>query len=123
MKFSITSPNKIIEFNCERFSGYNDQKTIIVSEVDFKNNVITDYVFKEVQLDSIENKFSFVTEKEMTLSGIFTIVCFMTDDSKCLMDIFKNYDGNILAYNNKKVLTTNKENLIDLDLSYCVTCY
>ena len=79
-------------------------------------------MFREVNLDLINNKFSLVTEKEMEINGVFTLGYF-TSNSACFMDVFKKYDGIILAYDNELILTTDTEDSIDLELTYCVTCY
>lgn len=70
------------------------------------------------------DEISLYTQTEVEITNIFSLVMIISKEPKSLIDIFNEYDGTILAYDNNKLINIDKEQLEGLDNKfYCVTCY
>lgn len=104
-----------------------DNIIVTVINAESECEYINDYCFKNVKV-KLENGSNILNSDEASESvGIFGSMFFFHEEGDTsLMDIFSDYEGEILAYNNADFLNTNVNHLkgvIPITKTYVVTGY
>lgn len=92
---------------------------LVITVCDTKNDTITDLLFTNVVLKSFNNnKFIFEAESIKNI-GLFSLMGFLYPDHNTLRDVFKNYDGKIIAISGSE-LDIPREELIGKNFTLTV---
>lgn len=105
MKITITCPTETLTFDAEVINidsiGSN---TLTVTVIDPEIKMNQDYVFSDFIVTKTEEELIITASAVDIRPGFFTMVCFLNPSSVCLMDVFEQYDGDIVAYDDGQVL-------------------
>lgn len=99
--------------------------TVIVTKISPKDEVIIDFVLNDVLVSKDTSGVSFVTNSPSKQIAIFELVDFLHPDSVSLFDLFRKYDGQIIALDNEEFFKRNRQD-INIDTfpeSYIITAY
>lgn len=94
-------------------------KCLILTKIDLITDIIEDFVF-DTPIQSKESFYTF-TAKDSRKVSIFSLVDFVNPKVKSLMELFENYDGNVIAYTNREFLNTKVDSYGDINFG--TVCY
>lgn len=113
-KVTISTPTQTFEFEADFVSEHcKNIDNLMLTVVDVGADVVHDFPIKDVKCSKSEDGVGFNAAEMPESVGIFTLINFLYgNDCETLLELFEKYDGTILAYNEKDILTSPREEIL-----------
>jgi len=125
MLVSMNFADFSVTFTAEELNiKYDHLDNVCVTMIDFASDSIVDNFITDVTVTRNADSVHLSSANRIEKLGIFELVSFIYPETSSFMQVFENYDGEIISFNNKTTLYDNRENVVDPgSVTYVITGY